>query len=271
MGLLKTSGIVIKQVNFGEADKILTILTKEHGKIQAVARGARKTKNPFLASTQLFCYSDFVCYQGKSMIYINQAELREAFYDLRTNLENLTYASYILELTNVATQEHQREEKFFLLLAHTLKHITYSKKIDINLITLTFQVKLIALSGYAPHLEDCVSCGHPLNKKIKMSSKMGGPLCPQCFHFDPYAMGLNQEGRGALFFVLHKPLSKLDQLEISKATIKRLIKIMNTYISNYFEKIFYSLDFLNIIEVKGDKNKNIIEGDGKDGRDTSQD
>lgn len=268
MGLLKTSGIVIKQVNFSEADKILTILTRDHGKIQALAKGARKTKNPFLASTQLFCYSDFIFYQGKSMIYVNQAELRESFYDLRTNLENLTYASYILELINIATQEHQREEKFFLLLVHTLKHITYSKKMDINLIILAFQGKLIALSGYAPHLENCVSCGHSLNEKIKISSKMGGLLCPKCFHFDPYAMGINQEGRRVLFFVLHEPLSKLIQLETPKGIIKRLIKVMNTYISNYFEKVFYSLNFLNTIENKGDKNRNIMEGDGKNGGDS---
>lgn len=256
MQLLKTSGIVIKQVNFGESDKILTILTRDNGKIQAVARGARKVKNRLLAATQLFCYSDFIFYQGKSMIYMNQAELREAFYNLRIDLEKLTYSSYMLELINTVTQENEKEEKIFLLLAHTLKHMAYSKDMDVSLITLAFQIKLMALSGYAPYLDTCVSCGNPLHEKIKMSAKMGGILCPKCFHFDPYAMGLNQEGRQILFFLLHQPLSKLRELDISKGIIKQLIKIMNTYTSICLEKSFHSLDFLNIIENK----KRINEG-----------
>src|SRR5690554_5522486 len=110
MGLIKTSGIIIKQINYDEADKILTIMTKDYGKIQALAKGARKTNNRFLASTQLFCYSNFIFYQGKSMNYINQAELRESFYNLRKNLRDFTYASYIIELINAATQEQQKEE-----------------------------------------------------------------------------------------------------------------------------------------------------------------
>lgn len=250
MQLLKTSGIVIKQVNFGESNKILTILTRDNGKIQAVARGARRVKNRLLAATQLFCYSNFIFYQGKSMIYMNQAELREAFYNLRIDLKKLTYSSYILELINTVTQENEKEEKIFLLLVHTLKHMAYSKDMDANLITLAFQIKLIALAGYAPYLDNCVSCGNPLHEKIKISAKMGGILCPRCFHFDTYAMGLNQKGRQILFFVLHQPLSKLKELDLSEGITRQLIKIMNTYISICLEKSFHSLDFLNIIENK---------------------
>ncbi|WP_213818414.1 DNA repair protein RecO [Garciella nitratireducens] len=256
MQLFKTSGIVIRQVNFGESNKMVTVLTRDKGKIQAVARGARKTKNSLMPATQLFCYSNFIFYQGKSMIYINQVELREAFYNLRVNLEKLTYASYLLELVNTITQENEKEEKIFLLLAHTLKHMAYSSDINDDLITLAFQIKLIAMSGYAPHLNDCVSCGNPLSEKIKMSAKMGGILCPQCFHFDTFAMGLNQEARKVLLFLLYQPLYKLIELTISKETIKKLLRIMNTYISICLEKPFHSLNFLKTIEGNQKMNNN---------------
>lgn len=258
MGLIKTSGIIIKQINYDEADKILTIMTKDYGKIQALAKGARKTNNRFLASTQLFCYSNFIFYQGKSMNYINQAELRESFYNLRKNLRDFTYASYIIELINAATQEHQREEKYFYLLIHTLKHMTYTKEIDLDIITLAFQVKLMALSGYAPHLDNCVCCGGNIQNRVKISPEMGGIICPQCYHLDPYAMGINKDAKEVLSFILHKPLSKLNQLVKNENMVKQLNKIMNNYISKYLERTFHTLNFLNnidnnIINNKGDE------------------
>ncbi len=266
MGLFKTTGIIIKQINYDEADKILTILTKDHGKIQALAKGARKTNNRFLASTQLFCYSNFIFYQGKSMNYINQAELRESFYNLRKNLKDFTYASYIIELINAATQEQQKEEKYFFLLIHTLKHMTYTKEIDLDIITLAFQVKLMALSGYAPHLDDCVVCGNSIQYNMKISSELGGVICPQCFQQDSYAMGINKDAKEVLSFILHKPLSNLNQLVKKDSIIRQLNKIMYNYVSKYMERSFHTLNFLNIIDNnilnnKGNKNK----GDEKNG------
>lgn len=247
MGLYKTSGIVIKQVNYGEADKILTILTRNYGKIQAIAKGARKTKNRFLACTQLFCYSDFIYYQGRNMAHINQCELRESFFKLRMNLEKLTYSSYVIELINAATQENEKEEKLFLLLIHTLNYLANNSQIDADLIVLTFQIKLMALTGYAPHLTDCVSCGKELQGNFRMSNKLGGLICPNCMKMDPYAMTITKEGQEILFFGLHQPLSKLAQLQKSKNTIQQLQRIMNHYVSTYLEKTFNSLDFLNTI------------------------
>lgn len=246
MSLLKTSGIVIKQVNYGEADRILTILTKDVGKIQVMARGVRKTKSPLLASTQLFCYSNFIFYQGRSFFYINQAELRESFYNIRLDLEKLTIASYILELMNTLAQEHQKEEKFFLLLIHTLKHIAYSDDIKLHLIVLTFQIKLMALAGYAPYLTGCVSCGGAIDQSLKMSGKLGGILCPNCFKQDPYSMGLNQEGKDLLSYILYQPMSSLKDVRISEPLLGQLKKIMSTYITIQLEKSFNTLKFMDI-------------------------
>ncbi len=262
MGLLNTSGIIIKQINFGEADKILTIMTKDYGKLQALARGARRTNNRFLASTQLFCYSNFIFFQGKSMNYINTAELRESFYNLRKNIKDFTYASYIIELMNGALEENQKEEKHFFLLIHTLKHMTYSKNLDLDLIKLTFQIKLMALSGYAPHLSNCVSCGEVLKGKIKFSIENGGTLCSNCFHLDPYGKRISGEEISIISYILYNPLSALSKLEIKNTFLRQLNNIMDTYVSKYLEKSFHTLDFLNIIDSNMNGN-NLYKGDGK--------
>lgn len=251
MALLKTSGIVIKQVNYSESDKILTIFTKDHGKISAVAKGARKTKNRFLSCAQLFCYSDFVYYQGSSMAYINQCELRESFYNLRMDLNKLTYSSYIIELINAALEEQEKEEKIFSLLIHTLNHLANSNKIDLDLILLAFQTKLMALTGFAPHMDNCVACGKEIKENAKISPKLGGLICHSCYKNNPYSLDISEVGIETLLFTLHRPLSQLSELKVHRNIIKQLQKIMNTYVSVHLEKAFYSLDFLNIIDNMG--------------------
>lgn len=258
MGFIETSGIVIKQINFDEADKILTILTKDNGKIQVLAKGARRTNNRFLASTQLFCYSDFIFYQGRSMIYMNQAELRESFYNLRTSLKGFTYASYVIELMNAASQEHKKEEKYFFLLIHTLKHMAYTKEIDLDVIVLAFQVKLMALAGYAPHLDNCVSCGSEVASRGKMSAEMGGLICKECYHLDPYARRIQKEAVELLSFILYKPLSSLNQIDERGQRTKQLNKMMNAYVSKYLGKTFHTVHFLQAIDddmIKSEKTK----------------
>lgn len=248
MGLFKTSGIIIKQINYGEADKILTIFTKDYGKLQALAKGARRTNNRFLSSTQLFCYSNFIFFQGKSMIYVNTAELRESFYNLRKDLRDFTYASYIIELINAALEENQKEEKYFFLLLHTLNHMTYSKHLDLDLIKLAFQIKLMALSGYAPHLKNCVSCGGEIDHSIKFSNENGGILCSKCFNEDFYGKKITREGVDIISYILYNPLSALSKLEVNTSLLRQLNNIMEAYVCKYLEKSFHTLDFLEIMD-----------------------
>ena len=144
--------------------------------------------------------------------------------------------------------------------------MTYTKEIDLDIIALAFQVKLMALSGYAPHLDNCVFCGNEIENTAKISTEMGGIICPKCYHIDPYAMRIDKDAIKILFFILYKPLSSLNQLVKKDENIKKLNNIMNHYVSKYLERSFHTLNFLNILDHNIINNKeNKSKGDEKNG------
>ena len=106
MGIFKTKGIVIAEHNMSDYDKMVTILTP-NGKIGCAAKGARRSKSSLMAGTQLLCFGDYLIYQGASSYSINSCDLIEVFYNLRIDLDKLTYASHILKIINDVTDENQ--------------------------------------------------------------------------------------------------------------------------------------------------------------------
>ena len=95
MATVKVKGIILSEHNLGDFDKMLTMLTPNFGKISCVAKGARRPKSSLLAGTQMFCFGEYLMYQGTSTYHINSCETIELFYKLRTDLDKLKYAIHI--------------------------------------------------------------------------------------------------------------------------------------------------------------------------------
>jgi DNA repair protein RecO (recombination protein O) len=119
MSYLKTKGIVIREVNTGEADKVLTIFSRHNGKITGFAKGARRPKSKFIAGTQYLCYSEFVLYKNADMFSINNCDVIEPFYEIRNDMEKLTYSAHIVDILNDVVQENQPSGKILQLFLNT--------------------------------------------------------------------------------------------------------------------------------------------------------
>ena len=98
MSLIKTQGIVLKEMNLAENDKIITILTDKLGKIDTVVHGAKSHKSKFMASTQPFCYGEYIFFSGKSMYTLSESNINESFQAILMDFDKLLYGSYMLEL-----------------------------------------------------------------------------------------------------------------------------------------------------------------------------
>ena len=96
--MLRTEGIVLKEMRYKDTSKILSIYTKKYGKITAMARGAYRPKSKIIANTQLFSYNEYQLYKGRNFYYINQADIIDSFYDIRERIERVVYGQYMLEL-----------------------------------------------------------------------------------------------------------------------------------------------------------------------------
>lgn len=151
----KAIGINLKATLLGEADRVLTILTKEHGLIRAVAMGARKQTSKMGGRSGLFVVNNLLLAQGKTLDKITQAETLESYPGLGRNLKKLTAGQYLAELVlNQALSEQPQEDLFYLLNEH-LGRIERSLDSDV-LARLTHAVfQMLAIAGIAPQVHQC--------------------------------------------------------------------------------------------------------------------
>jgi DNA repair protein RecO (recombination protein O) len=149
MSYIKTGGIVIREVNTGEADKIVTILTKNLGKISAYAKSAKRPRSKFVAGTQFLCYSNLVLFKGRDLYSLNSCDVVEPFYEIRNDVVRLTYSAYITDIVNDLIQEEQPAAKSLQLLLNTFYMLSKTDKSP-ELITRIFELRFLSILGYAP-------------------------------------------------------------------------------------------------------------------------
>lgn len=245
MSIVKTQGLVLKYTNLNEADRILTLLTKDKGKIQVFARGCRRPKSRLISSCEVFSVSDFVLYKGSSLFYINSGELRESFYELRGNLLKLSYAVYFTELADTVTYEDMNCKSTYLLLARTLYYLSKSE-IPVGILSCAYQIKLMDISGFRPILNKCANCGKS-NDLFGFSINQGGVICFKC------SASINSkkiENTTLEFFInlLSLPISRLNSISIDNTTFIEADKIILEYVQNHMGKKFKSMAFINSIK-----------------------
>lgn len=247
MPLVKTRGVVIKQINLGEADKIITLFTDKMGKIQAVAHGARKPKSKLLSSTQNFCYGEYVLYKGKSLYTINQAEIIQSFQELLDDLYTLTYVSYMLELVDVLTQNDETNIELFALLLKCMYLMT-DKSVDRELLVRAFEIKSMAISGYMPNLYECSVCRDDNIREYIFSSKFGGLVCRECSKGDGASIKSDASTIGIMRYIMKCNIENIRTVKVSSGNKDEMKKILENYIKYYLDRKFKSLEFLNNIK-----------------------
>ncbi len=247
MGITKTQGIVLKYTNLGEADKILTILTRNKGKVRAVAKGCRKPKSSLLASSEMFAFSEFVFYKGASLYHISQAETRETFYNLRNDLLKLSYAVFFVELADTVLQEEMVSERLFLLLAKALYYLAEGEH-PIGLIHVAYQLKLMDISGYRPNLHHCVNCGETESQSFKFDIEQGGLLCENCEKIGKNIVRISPGSIEAMRILLNTEISRLNTLKIDNTIFNEIDKLVKRFVAVHLDKQFKSLDFLEEIK-----------------------
>lgn len=248
MSYVKTKGIVIKEINIGEADKIITIFTKSHGKVSASARGARRPRSRCVAGSQLLCYSDFVLYKGRDMFSVNNCEVIEPFYEIRNDIVKLTYSAHFVELISDAIQENQPSAKLLQLFLNSLYLLTKNQKSP-ELISRIFELRLLSIIGYAPYVSGCVECGCEDEQNMRFSFDKCGIVCDnnQCSKMDKSAIKISAGTMRALHHIVHSNINDLFSFSLSPEVLGELGKISRRYIRERMDKEYNKLDYLKAI------------------------
>lgn len=243
MGCVKYKGIVLKEINTGEADKIITVLTAEEGKISVAAKNARRPKNSLSAGTQLLCYCDYMLFRGKEMFNMSCCEVLEPNYEIRNDIFKLTYCSHILELVQDNVQEGEPAKEILQLLLNTLYVIAKTDR-SLELISRVFELRLMALLGYEPFVAGCVNCNKTETHKMYFDLDNSGLVCEECVNPKDRVIPLLPGTVKALKYIFYISPQKLYSFSLSEYSIKELGLISKKYIKEHIGKEYNKLDYL---------------------------
>ena len=177
MAIRHDQGIVLRSYPFGEADRVVVLLSPNNGKIRTVAKGVRKTKSRFGGRLEPFTHVDLVLYEGRNLDTITQVAVLEPFPHLRLDLDAVLAAGTMVEAADAVAQEKESSIRLFLLLQRGLKALEAGETHQ-NLIT-SFLLKLADVVGVAPSLMQCASCGR-FEDLHRFSFAGGGAVCDRC-------------------------------------------------------------------------------------------
>lgn len=175
----KTPAIVLRQRKLGDTDKILTLYTASYGKLDAVAKGVRKTRSRLAGHVEPLTHATFLLAKGKSLDIVTQVETIESFQRLRDDLDRLSCAIYACELLDRLTEPRAEHFGLYRLLLDTLRRLASRPDVDTPL--RYCEMSLLDLLGYRPELEECVACRGRLTSVTNYwSSSGGGVICSAC-------------------------------------------------------------------------------------------
>ncbi len=176
MSLYRAQGVVLRTHKLGEADRIVTLCTKERGKVRAVAKGVRKTKSRFGARLEPISHIAFQCYEGRELDNVTQVESIDAFRSVREDLDRVRRAVSLLEAVDAISQEGEPNLRLYNMLVGALRELDQH---DSPSIVSSFFWKLLSLEGVQPLLDQCGSCG-ATEDLVAFTIAEGGVLCRAC-------------------------------------------------------------------------------------------
>ena len=181
MTLYRDEGVVLRVQKLGEADRIITILTKRHGRVRAVAKGVRRTRSKFGASVEPFSHVDLQLFAGRNLDIVVQAEGLTPFgHELVADYGRYTAGTAVLETAERLTAEEREPSlRLFLLVVGALRALTGAEARDPSLVLDAFLLRAMSVAGYAPALSDCARCG-TAGPHRAFSVPAGGTVCPAC-------------------------------------------------------------------------------------------
>jgi DNA repair protein RecO (recombination protein O) len=187
-------------MDLGEADRIVTLFSRDEGKIRAVAKGVRRSTSRSAGHLEPFTLSDILFAVGKELDIISQADTLESFRTVREDLELTTHAYYLAEMVDLLTEDRQENRAVYDILIGGLRAL--AEAVDVRLVLIAFHLQLLEALGYRPELRECVSCRSEIQpERNHFSALLGGVVCPMCGPREPTARAIGTSALKLLRFV----------------------------------------------------------------------
>lgn len=235
----KVNGIVIKEFDAGENGKRVIVLTREHGKMSLFIRGA-KTSKKGMQAVQLFSCCEFTIFEGRGFYSVTNVYVIESFYGIRNDFKCLTYASFILEVTERVSFEELDGDRIFELLFRTLSVLAGGKSKP-RLVSAVFILRLLKEYGFMSGVSCCPSCGAEIEEGF-YTVWADGIYCAKCA-----SEGAKKLDRGAVRALRHiteSSMKKIFAFDVSDAVLEELWKLAMAYRKEYLGEKYNTLGYI---------------------------
>jgi len=250
----KVEAIVISHKEFGEADRLVKIYSRENGKLNTIAKGVRKIHSRKAPHLEPFTHTSLILARGQTFWIITQADTICAFPSIRENLTKMAEASYILELLDIIATEGQSEPSLFRLVIDTLKRINDYKE-TFNIIRY-FEFRFLDFAGFRPELSNCVACKKMIEPEDQYFSPIqGGILCPQCGAFEKGALPVSMDVLRYMRHFQRSNFKDIGNIEIPEKIRNEMQRLLSVYLSTLIERKLNTPTFIRQIKVQAGKQK----------------
>ncbi len=238
--IYRTDAVVLSRLEYGEADRILTVYTPHHGKLRVIAKGARKPASKLLPHLEYFTRTRLMLARGRDLDVVTGAETIDRHLGLREDLEAYAHASHCVEVLHRLTEDRQENEAVYDLLARTLRLL--ADGVDSFAVTRHFELALLTLLGFKPELYRCVSCRTEVQAAANaFSVRLGGVLCPLCRPSDMGARELSLNAQKYLRTLDRSGLSAAVRLPVDADLETEIEGAVGAYFRHLMERDLNSL------------------------------
>ena len=247
-----TEGLILKEQNIGEGDKLITALTVEKGLVKGFAKGAKNIKSQNCAGTQLFTYSRLCLIDSKNRdtYTISEAKAKQQFFALGKSVENMCLAQYFSELIQSVLVFGEKNEEALSLILNSLYLLSNGKRSP-SLIKPCFEMRLLSICGYMPDLTMCSNCGEYDRDLFFFLPQTGTLYCNHCASQDslPKSVALDRGAITALRHTIYADDNKLFAFSLGEEGLEQLNRATEEYVICQTERHYKTLDFYKSIKL----------------------
>lgn len=226
----KVEGIVIRTTDYGETNKIITLYTRELGKVGVMARGAKKPKSRLSSISQPFTYGYYLIQKSTGLGTLQQGEIIYSMRKIREDIFCTAYAAYVVELTDKVVEDKKVNPHLFELLLQTLKYM--SEGIDLDILLNIYEMKMLSVAGIHPIIDGCSICGKK-EEIMAFSIREGGYICSRCVEKDPHALVISSSTIKLLRLFYYFDINRLGSISVSEQTKAELRLVLSAYYDEY--------------------------------------
>ncbi len=239
---LTIQALVLRVTDYNDRDALLTVLSRNHGKLTLKARGLRRKNSPLVAPCQLLAYGEFTLFEYRGQYTINEAHSIELFQNLRRDLTKLSLGTYFAQVAELISQEDLPNPELLSLLLNCLYGLSKLGLPEI-MVKSVFELRAACLAGYTPDLFGCHICGSQTPDRFDLSE--GQLECRTCRHMGATGihMPVTPSILDAMRYICYCDSRKLFSFQVGQETMEKLADLTEAYLTTQLERGFSTLDF----------------------------